>query len=304
MKRSVLFRAVAGVAVLAGVGCAAPDEDYVGENKADTSPTVSLAATGEGRSCGTYVPSLVEQDVWEHEAQLASLAKAPAAGDIQIPVAVHVLSAGTSRDEGNIPDHLISGQISVLNSAYAGTGYGFYLLSVDRTVNAAWYSMGYGSAAEREAKTALRVGGPETLNLYTAEGDGLLGWATFPSSYKGKNAAMDGVVVYAESLPGGTCCGSYVYNKGDTGTHEVGHWLGLYHTFQGGCSRNNDYVSDTPAEREPQFDCVERDSCTGARYPGTDPIHNFMDYTEDNCMDHFTDGQVGRMHDLADPVRF
>lgn len=228
-------------------------------------------------------------------------------GEIVIPVAFHVISRGSGAENGDIPSRMLRAQIDQLNTAYAGaddgsgptsanTPFRFELLSVDRTQNAEWFSAGPGSAAEREMKATLHVGDARTLNLYTTDGAGFLGWATFPFEFAA-DPLQDGIVVYFNSLPGGNCCGDFVYNLGDTATHEVGHWLGLFHTFQGGCAaKNNDFVADTPSERIPAFDCVLRDSCPG---PGVDPIENFMDYTEDSCMYQFTAGQSGRMEALS-----
>lgn len=219
-----------------------------------------------------------------------------------INVYFHVVNNGTGTAEGNIPDSQIIAQMSVLNSAYAGTGWSFNLVSTDRTTNAAWYTAGPGSSAEAAMKSALRRGSAAELNFYTSNpGDGLLGWATFPSSYASR-PLDDGVVVLFSSLPGGDAA---PYNLGDTGVHEVGHWMGLYHTFQSGCTKKGDLVADTAAEKSPSFGCpVGRDTCTGTKYPGNDPIENFMNYTDDACMGTFTLGQDARMDTFFTTYRY
>lgn len=219
-----------------------------------------------------------------------------------INVYFHVVSNGST---GNISDQMINSQISVLNNAYDDWGWTFNLVSVDRTSNSTWFNGCYGSS-ETAMKNALHQGTADDLNIYTCNpSGGILGYATFPSSY---NSAplRDGVVLLYSSLPGGS---AVPYNLGDTGTHEVGHWMGLYHTFQGGCAKNatsgGDYVSDTPAERSAAYGCPSgRDTCTGRSFSGLDPISNFMDYTDDSCMFQFTGGQDARMDSQFTTYRY
>ncbi len=325
---SRLPAALAGIALLAcsltvtaaEAPSAADIRAQIGETDADTGPAFSFAGKSfpsqkafidSGARCSTRHVTDFEQRLhdlnhisWmsERAAQGAAVELRPA-GSVAVPVWVHVINKGAGLANGDIPDSQVSAQIQVLNDAYAvnGSPFFFQLAGTDRTTNAAWYTMTPGSSAEKQAKAALRKGGAGTLNLYAAGiGGGLLGWATFPQDYAGK-PSMDGVVVLNTSVPGGTAT---PYNLGDTATHEVGHWLGLYHTFQGACTAQNDQVSDTPAEKSAAFGCpIGRDTCTRRTQPGTDPIFNFMDYTDDACMNTFSGGQVTRMDGLHQQYR-
>lgn len=229
-------------------------------------------------------------------------ARVYANGSVTIPVYFHVVYR--SDGVGNIPDARLNAQIAAMNEHYAGSDTPVYRLpaanmsfrfvkaSVTRTQNDAWYAAGPGSSAQTAMKNALHTGGATDLNFYTNSGGGYLGWATFPNEYAGA-PSQDGVVCYWASLPGSNYA---PYNEGDTGTHEVGHWVGLYHPFQGGCTSTNDSVSDTPAERAPTYGCPTRDldTCKGKKNPGIDPYENFMDYTDDPCMYKFSLGQADR----------
>ena len=237
------------------------------------------------------------------DAQIAALEKSVVRGQkgktsSVIPVWVHVINRGAGFDNGDVPDAMIRAQMRVLDESFNGrtggvnTGFGFELAGVTRTTNAAWFA-GLASDTDLElaAKTALRRGGPGTLNIYLVDASPWLGWAYFPSILNTADANLDGVVLDWRTLPGGPFT---IYSEGDTAPHEVGHWLALYHTFDGHCGKNGDYVADTAPEQSPAFNCpVGRDTCVGAA--GLDPITNFMDYTQDSCMYEFTRGQADRM---------
>ena len=279
-------------------------EPDVGQGRWATSENGRVADNGEVvYRCGTdergramHAPDKAEIDRYIQENRIA-------AGGV-IPVNFHVIySAG----EGNVPEAWLDAQILVLNRNYAGrdyngnvvsgaanTGYTFVKASVTRTNSRKWFRMTPGSAAEAQAKSSLRVNPTSSLNFYTCKpGQNLLGWATFPWNLAG-NPNMDGVVVHYASLPGGSLA---PYNLGGTGSHEVGHWVGLYHTFQGGCGTSDcaasgDLVCDTPAQGTATSGCPNgKDTCAGA---GLDPIHNYMDYSTDICYTNFTPGQDAR----------
>lgn len=289
-----------------------------GVKAADCAPTAG--STGDARLTKDAYHS-GDRESYDNAAYARALrrgeGKAPAAstrtGPVTIPVYAHVIQEDAT--VGAMTDTEIADQITAMNEGFAGeigdggfdTGISFQLVQTDRTQRADWYPIQYGSAKELEMKTALRKGGKRTLNLYFGDlvdedgGPGLLGWATFPDEYA-TAPARDGVVILNESVPGGDAA---PYNLGATGTHEVGHWLGLFHTFEdygtgNGCAPG-DLVADTAAENEPQFDCVDRDSCP--LDAGTDPIHNFMDYTDDACMDELTAGQSARVDEQIKQFR-
>ena len=200
----------------------------------------------------------------------------------------------------NLTQKQIDDQMRVLNFGFAGieggvdTGFRFELAGVTRTDNAQWLNHGYGDKYEREMKRALHQGGREALNIYSTHAAGYLGWAYFPN-LSDSRLYLDGIVVDWESMPGTSTRYAGAYDLGKTATHEAGHWLNLYHVFQGGCNNYGDYVEDTPPQVIATRGCPEgQDSCSE---PGVDSIHNYMDYSFDSCYYEFSSDQGDRMQE-------
>jgi hypothetical protein len=212
---------------------------------------------------------------------------------IVVPVRFHVITSGRA---GAVSRQSIDRQIQSLNDAYGGrtggadTGASFRLVGADVTDNPQWFARPHD---QRSGLATLDRGGPGTLNLYTAAvGYEMLGFSTFPQWYRGGHH-LDGVVVDYRTLPGGAF---QRFNRGYTAVHETGHWLGLFHPFENGCRPPGDGVADTPYEGQPSQGCpAYKDTCPA---PGSDPVHNFMDYGFDACMNEFTPGQGLRLRQM------
>ena len=127
------------------------------------------------------------------------------------------------------------------------------------------------------------------LNIWICNiGGGILGWAQFPDA---GSLNTDGVVIdYLHFGTNGTAISPY--NLGRTATHEVGHYFNLFHTW-GDNNCGNDWVNDTPIQEEANFGCKTHPSISCSN--NGDMFMNFMDYTDDDCMNSFTIGQRDRV---------
>lgn len=248
--------------------------------------TLLICFVAEGRNCATRDPSELEQRKADEVVQRwRAIDNGASRGKININVYWHTIHKGS---KGHLPSKIVKKSIDILNDAFS-PHFSFTIVEINVIGNKDYWYINYGQ--DLDMKKALRKGDCGDLNVYsTSLSFGLLGWATFPHSCS-KKTKNDGVVILYKSTPGGD---SFPYDEGDTLTHEVGHWLGLYHTFDGGCSNPGDHVADTPRVASPNFGCEVIDSCPHDGQ-GNDMIENFMDYTTDACMTKFTNGQFTRM---------
>ncbi len=292
------------------------------------------------RTCGTveYMESLYQQDpsykerMLEMEKYVEKYTKEHSQknGDltvITIPVVVHVVWNTAVQ---NISDDQILSQIDIMNKD-------FRRLNSD-TINtpAPWKPIGADcqidfKMARRDqnnnptlgitrTQTSITAFGQSNALKFTAQGGhdawdrdkylniwvanlggGLLGYATFP----GGNASLDGVVI-GYNYFGSIGAVSPPFNKGRTATHEIGHWLWLYHIWgdDGGSCSGSDLVGDTPNQGAEYYGCPsypQLDACS-PNSPGV-MFMNYMDYTDDACMNIFTQGQLVRINSAINGPR-
>lgn len=246
-------------------------------------------------------------------------------GSITIPVVVHVLY---NTPEQNISDEQIVSQLDVLNEDYA------FLNPSSLSVPDVWKPKTRDSGirfvlARRDpsgmpTNGILRVNTPrldfqvldpsifqdatgghapwpftDYLNIWVCNLEGnALGFSSFP----GSSGNQDGIVIDYQAF-GRKGTVKPPYDVGRTATHEIGHWLSLIHIW-GDAFCGTDLVDDTPAQEKPTFRCRTfpyTDACTPVS-PGI-MFMNYMDYTDDGCMQFFTDSQMIRMQNVLDNFR-
>jgi PKD repeat protein len=237
-----------------------------------------------------------------------------------IPVVVHVIHNGGTED---ISEAQIESQIRIMNEDFGkmqgtkGDGNGvdtkvrFCLAKIDpqgRCTNGIVRIKSELTVHQQYQRALLKElsfwDNTRYLNIYVVKSinGGVGGYASFP----GGPPSEDGIVVRNDLFGD---IGTAKSGLGRTATHELGHWLGVFHTFQNGCGvdtcLDGDGVCDTPPVDKPNFGCpTNANSCSNDVPDLPDQIDNYMDYTDDNCKSMFSKGQAMRMQASLDSIRW
>jgi len=267
---------------------------------------------------------IIERAVEYETIQLNSLTPR---SNLKIGVYLHNVASGPTWDEGYVSEPLLKQQFKILHDSFLPYGFELSLGNISHTINPVWANSTVFSKSEADMKNALHQGVYTDVNIYIV--DRLF----YPDRINDTEAHIDpgndlglelyevggfsrfplsGLVWFSDFVSDAillshkVAWGSNSTNRGLglTAVHEMGHWLGLEHTFLFGCKGLGDEISDTPNEdinvplegNATVATCLPRDTCPDQ--PGMDPIHNHMGYTSDICRSEFTPKQVDRMHTL------
>ena len=282
------------------VDSAAPENARIAED-------VDGEMTREDHDCATHVPEDAEIEAVESELRVFRMANMNGAfrqrrqagySYLKIQLVFHIIHDGGS---GMPTLNMLNRQMAVLNEAYSGstasagidTRIRFEKKS-HRFIDSSMYA-GNCRGLSSSLRATHAYADSSIINVFTCPADGYLGWAYLPWQYS-EGSKYQIILIHPQTMPGGSYSG---LNLGDTLVHEMGHYLGLLHTFAGnsGSCDKDDKVDDTPLEATPNYGCsAGRDTCPNDA--GLDPIWSFMDYSKDACMNRFSAGQVERMRDL------
>lgn len=296
---------------------------------------VAFMPTGRAQRCGfdAIKAKIDPEKLRAAEAQVTQTVRALRAGtynsasnktqteyNYEVPVVVHVVH---NDGEENISDAQVQSQITVLNEAYTNLpamangnklNVQFFLAKCDPDGNPTTgivrvkspytvHGPGDGGSTEMQLKGLSYWDSKRYYNIWTVRSlnGSILGYTQYVASLS--NDSLDGVVVAAKHF-GNTGYVASPYDLGKTTVHETGHYFGIYHTFDNGCMGSStfncldegDLVCDTPQSDKPNYGCPNAQN-TCIEFPDDKPdmTNNFMDYTDDRCMDAFTGGQEERM---------
>ncbi|TFK25276.1 hypothetical protein FA15DRAFT_755929 [Coprinopsis marcescibilis] len=299
--------------------------------------------TSHGEACGIYPKHAADAE--KHFQTNIGSHRAGKYNDdylwAEIPINFHIIANNQTMLDFIESEGRIEAQFEMMQEAFAPARIEWKLTNITRTINETWWErMGEGlieedpddllevNPIERQMKETLGSGNPAILEVFIVQllqGPGLGGYvralpARFSDSpeHELERDQIDGVVLNWNALPFNPNPQIRQVFQGKTLIHEVGHWMGLLHTFghvsegPGSCEGPGDYIDDTPVQAYATHDdlrstatsiedCVAQDSCPGL--PGLDPVLNYMDYTPDVCRTEFTPGQIWKMRMMLDMYR-